>query len=215
MTTRERLVLWAQEQVGSSDRAAYWLAALGYDPGKKKHWCGAFWLAGLHAVGLALDHKWGIDGTGVQALRMPRTSRPEPGDLGYIDQPFQHHFMVETVGEHTYSSIDGNAGTPGVQRKSRAFKTTGVAFYSIAALVGESEPPQSKPVLRLGSQGPDVKRLQEMLIQVGYPALKVDGSFGPITANVVMQFQRRAGLQPDTVVGKYTWAALERAMRNE
>jgi hypothetical protein len=138
VTTRDRIVEIARGYVGSSDRVAFWLKALGSDPGKSKHWCGAFWLACAKEAGLT-DINWGIDGTGVQALKLKPTRRPEPGDLGYVDQPFQHHFLVEAVDEKTYSSIDGNAGTPGVQRKFRALKTPGVIFYSIEPLLAAAE----------------------------------------------------------------------------
>lgn len=221
MTTREAVVEIARGYVGSTDRAGFWVKALGYDPGRSKHWCGAFWLACIKEAGLT-DIKWGIDGTGVQALHLPTTRRPEPGDLGYIDQPYQHHFLVEAVDAKTYSSIDGNSGKPnGVYRHNRALKTPGVLFYSIAKLLGaqhdtDPAPPPAHPTLRLGSpERAAVSGLQTRLVAAGFPALKVDGSFGPITANVVMQFQRRAGLQPDGVVGPYTWAALERAVRND
>lgn len=221
MTTRRELVDWARRQVGSNDRVGYWVKALGSDPGKSKHWCGAFFLAGLHEVGLALHHKWGIDGTGLQALRLPLVARPEPGDMGYDHTPYQHHFLVEDVGEHTYTSIDGNQGSPGVQRRTRAFKTTGVTFYSIAPLLRQTDPaPPSwndetqptgpiRPVLRLRATGEHVSYLQSKLAPL-FPGVVVDGSFGPQTAATVMGFQRRAGLDADGVVGPATWAALEK-----
>lgn len=221
MTTRRELVDWARRQVGSSDRVGYWLKALGYDPGKSKHWCGAFFLAGLHEVGLALHHKWGIDGTGLQALRLPTVRRPEPGDMGYDHTPYQHHFLVEDVGEHTYTSIDGNQGSPGVQRKTRAFKTPGILFYSIAPLLktdttpspprwdDETEPgPPKHPTLRLGANHEAVKVLQATLNRQG-AGLVVDGKFGPMTTLAVQSLQRRAGLDADGVVGPKTWAVLE------
>jgi hypothetical protein len=138
MTTRDYVVEIARGYVGSNDRAGFWLKALGHDPGKSKHWCGAFWLACIKEAGLT-DIKWGIDGTGVQALHLRPTRHPEPGDLGYIDEPNQHHFLVESVDGKTYSSIDGNAGTPGVQRNHRALKTTGVIFYSIEPLLAAAQ----------------------------------------------------------------------------
>lgn len=211
MTTRARIVEIAQGYVGSNDRVGFWQKALGYDPGKSKHWCGAFWLACIKEAGLT-DIKWGIDGTGVQALRLPQTRKPQPGDLGYDDDPYQHHFLVETVGEHSYTSIDGNQGKPGVQRKTRAFKTPGITFYSIAKLLGEDEDtqpgPPRFPTLRLGATGEAVRRVQTKLNSHG-AALKVDGQFGPATALAVQSFQRRANLDADGIVGARTWRALE------
>jgi hypothetical protein len=213
MNLRAKLVAWAQEQVDSSDRAGYWLKALGSDPGKEKHWCGAFCLAGMREVGLT-THRWGIDGSGfVGPLRLPIVRRPEPGDIGYQHNPFQHHFLVESVDQNTYTSIDGNQGTPGVQRRHRAFKTTGVQFYSLSPLLTRASdtdpaPPPRRPVLRLGASGQDVRTVQNILNSHG-AQLVVDGRMGPVTVLAVQSFQRRAGLDADGVVGAKTWAALE------
>ena len=57
-------------------------------------------------------------------------------------------------------------------------------------------------VLKFGSKGPDVMKLQQ-LIHV-YP----DGIFGNNTLEAVKAFQNDAGLFPDGVVGPKTWAAL-------
>jgi hypothetical protein len=214
MTTRERVVEIARDCVGSTDRAGFWVKALGYDPGKSKHWCGAFWLACIKEAGLT-NIKWGIDGTGVQALKLRTVRRPEPGDLGYIDDLNQHHFLVEAVGEKTYSSIDGNSGKPnGVYRHNRALKTSGVLFYSIASLLGDADTRDTDPApplratLRIGSSGDDVKALQAKLNSHG-ASLKVDGGFGPFTKLAVETFQRRGGLVVDGIVGSATWRLLE------
>jgi peptidoglycan hydrolase-like protein with peptidoglycan-binding domain len=54
-------------------------------------------------------------------------------------------------------------------------------------------------------------RVLQRLLEPMYPGLIIDGQFGPQTAAVVMGFQRRAGLDADGIVGKLTWAALEKA----
>ncbi|WP_121065410.1 N-acetylmuramidase domain-containing protein [Chachezhania antarctica] len=61
----------------------------------------------------------------------------------------------------------------------------------------------SPAVLRLGSSGPGVRRLQTAL------QIEADGSFGPQTDTAVRRFQSGVGLQVDGVVGQVTWAALE------
>lgn len=58
-------------------------------------------------------------------------------------------------------------------------------------------------MLRVGSGGPEVARLQRLL------GVKADGKFGPRTRAAVVAFQRRARLSPDGIVGPKTWAALE------
>jgi hypothetical protein len=69
------------------------------------------------------------------------------------------------------------------------------------------------PLLRLGSEGWQVKRLQRLLRQqqlLPEPA-KVDGDFGEITEAAVKAFQELHGLAPDGIVGPLTWRALETA----
>jgi hypothetical protein len=71
----------------------------------------------------------------------------------------------------------------------------------------------SPPVLRLGSVGWHVKRLQRLL-RAGdlYPEpAKIDGDFGEITEAGVKAFQEFADLEPDGIVGPLTWQALAAA----
>lgn len=65
----------------------------------------------------------------------------------------------------------------------------------------------STPVLRRGSRGVDVERLQRALVAAGY-ATKVDGDFGPATESVVRVFQSSATLKSDGIVGEQTWNKL-------
>ena len=65
---------------------------------------------------------------------------------------------------------------------------------------GGSKP--SSSALRLGSQGPEVRRLQELL------RIEIDGSFGPATEKAVKLFQQQNGLEADGICGLSTWAKL-------
>jgi len=59
-------------------------------------------------------------------------------------------------------------------------------------------------VLRQGSRGSEVRRLQQLL-NIG-----ADGIFGAGTKRSVIAFQKSKGLSADGIVGKGTWGALEK-----
>ena len=65
----------------------------------------------------------------------------------------------------------------------------------------------SYPMLRYGSSGQEVRRLQQALNRAGY-SLEVDGGFGEKTRAALMDYQCRAGMTPDGVAGSKTWASL-------
>jgi peptidoglycan hydrolase-like protein with peptidoglycan-binding domain len=67
----------------------------------------------------------------------------------------------------------------------------------------------SGPTLRRGSTGPDVRRLQRILVMLkDLDYAGIDGSFGPQTEQAVRLFQQGAGLGVDGIVGPQTWGAL-------
>ncbi len=69
-------------------------------------------------------------------------------------------------------------------------------------------PPQAPPLLRSGSQGEQVRLLQEALRANGHDDVEVDGIFGARTERALMQFQRKHGFPTDGVAGPRTWDAL-------
>lgn len=114
--------------------------------------------------------------------------------------------------------VDGKDG-PATQAWVRGFQTAnglnadGIAGpLTVAKLDANLAPaPAARPVIRRGSKGQAVAELQARLA-ANYPLyarnLKADGDFGPATDAVVREFQRRAGLVVDGVVGEQTWKRL-------
>ena len=78
--------------------------------------------------------------------------------------------------------------------------------------VPDKEPVQTLPTLKRGSKGEYVTLLQTKLKNKGYDlgAYGVDGDFGKATEAAVRAFQMDAGIAVDGVVGKNTWAALDK-----
>ncbi len=76
-----------------------------------------------------------------------------------------------------------------------------------------STPPEqsldSPALLKLGSTGAAVTRLQQRLIELGYRPGPADGTFGVATGSAVLAFQKRDGLARDSVVGPRVDAALK------
>lgn len=67
---------------------------------------------------------------------------------------------------------------------------------------------QSRPTLRVGSEGAATQELQGVLRLMGYYSGSINGVYDRSTANAVTQFQQAAGLSADGVVGIDTWNRL-------
>lgn len=91
---------------------------------------------------------------------------------------------------------------------------TGWTHYAIpVGLYKEGEIPMDKvkPTLRKGAEGDLVTELQTRLTEMGYDCGAIDGKFGSKTFAAVKEFQRKHGLIDDGIVGRLTWAELEKA----
>jgi predicted amidohydrolase YtcJ len=81
----------------------------------------------------------------------------------------------------------------------------------LGALPPATDAGQGWPVLQVGSGGPEVAALQYLLRHHGL-AIPVDGLFGPVTEQAVMDFQSQQSLATDGRVGEATWEALVRGV---
>lgn len=97
-----------------------------------------------------------------------------------------------------------NGGTNGLADRRYRY---GLAVRALLSS-NPSPPPaaprdDNRPTLKKGSKGEHVVALQKAL------GITADGSFGKITLNAVIAFQRVNDLLPDGVVGALTWAKLD------
>lgn len=63
-------------------------------------------------------------------------------------------------------------------------------------------------ILKFCSKGNEVVRLQQELQKLGYYQWSIDGIYGKITENAVINFQKDHGLTIDGIAGKQTQSAL-------
>jgi len=76
------------------------------------------------------------------------------------------------------------------------------------------EADQSHPVLKVGSTGLPVRRLQSRMSAVGFNTGGVDGRFGVTTEAAVKKLQQDNRLHIDGIVGLKTWQVVD-ALENE
>jgi len=87
---------------------------------------------------------------------------------------------------------------------------------AICAPHDDCNEPEGRPhqphrrILKHGSRGADVKKLQKLLNAqgVGPEPIALDGIFGKTTLDAVKRFQRQAQLPVDGIVGGKTWDRL-------
>jgi peptidoglycan hydrolase-like protein with peptidoglycan-binding domain len=114
-------------------------------------------------------------------------------------------------------AIDGvfGAGTESAVKafqKAREIPVDGIVGRVAWNNIDEAD--QSEPVLRMGSSGLPVRRLQRRMSAVGFDTGGVDGRFGAKTEQAVKQLQQQSELAVDGVVGAKTWAIVD-ALENE
>lgn len=147
----------------------------------------------------------------------------EPGDVVFFDWggansigAIDHVGVIERVlDDGRVQTIEGNTSDACRRRIRSADVIAG--FGRPAYERPKPKPlaaPSGDPVLKEGSSGELVVRLQRCLIKVGYtlPKYGADGGFGDETGDAVEAFQRRNGLQPDRQYGPKTAAKLKTAL---
>ena len=88
--------------------------------------------------------------------------------------------------------------------------TSNATARPLTAASATSDLPEG--ALSEGNQGPEVKRLQAALLQLGYLGGRADGDFGPRTKDALTRFQADWWLEADGRYGPATRAALQKAL---
>ena len=92
-------------------------------------------------------------------------------------------------------------------QKLKGLEADGIAGPITWLNIDEAD--QSEPLLKNGSKGLPVRRLQNRLKLAGFEIPEVNGRFGPKTEAAVKTLQKQAGLVVDGQVGPKTWAVVD------
>lgn len=164
-------------------------------------------------------------------------SSPEPGDqiFFYSSGNIGHTGIVEAVENGKVITIEGNTSDM-VARRSYSLGNSNIAGYGRPrweCATGEYTPspapaPSPTPstsgsgsygdgILRRGSKGIEVRKLQENLINLGYSVGPdgADGDFGRNTYNAVVKFQRDHNLEADGEAGPLTLKVIDEALKKQ
>lgn len=98
----------------------------------------------------------------------------------------------------------------------RRLLTKCVAYLAAAVIAMSPVDASAATLLKIGSRGNEVKKIQTELKNLGYFTYnKATGYYGSITREAVKRFQRANGLYVDGIVGKKTYAALKTAASSD
>ena len=138
---------------------------------------------------------WGCTGDAVKTLQEKLNA------LGYDCGSVDGIFGAKTYAAVTAFQKANSLGVDGI-----VGKLTWAKLYDATPV--NVTPVTTQPMLRTGSRGDAVRKLQELLNAKGYTCGNVDGIFGSKTYAAVLAFQKANGLAADGIVGSLTWGKL-------
>jgi peptidoglycan hydrolase-like protein with peptidoglycan-binding domain len=159
----------------------------------------------------------------VMVFTRPRVvTRPEPRRQpeGSAHAPARTHsgpLIASPAGLLHIQQTAGNAATIALLQRQPEGPGTIPGMEPASPGPGSPTASPARPILRYGSTGEDVKQLQMKLRNVKEREhdrdvtgkARIDGIFGPLTKQDVIDFQGDTGLDADGIVGPKTWDALD------
>lgn len=111
--------------------------------------------------------------------------------------------VQDLLRKHPTAQVVGHRDMPGAKTQCPGFNAQSW-WASVDTGSAETVTIKEMPVIRRGSTGEAVRQAQRLM------GLKADGMFGPRTEAAAIAFQRRGQLLPDGIIGRATWAALQK-----
>lgn len=138
---------------------------------------------------------WGCTGDAVKTLQEKLNAK------GFHSGNVDGIFGAKTYAAVTAFQKANSLGVDGI-----VGKLTWAKLYDATPV--NVTPVTTQPMLRTGSRGDAVRKLQELLNAKGYTCGSVDAIFGSKTYAAVLAFQKANGLAADGIVGSLTWGKL-------
>ena len=130
-------------------------------------------------------------------------------DLGYLKSKADGYFgpitkkAVSSYQTKNNLVVDGIVGTRTAQKLKSDCSSSSNSTSATTSL------------LKQGSRGSAVTRLQDNLRSLGFYDNKSTGYYGPITKNAVIKFQKSQGLKTDGIVGSNTQSKIQTALEGK
>jgi len=139
-------------------------------------------------------------------------------ECGYATDPGYAEKLIKIIEENRIYEYDNNAlsevaaSNEGgkVLKFQKLCNRLNIRDYEGKALVEDNKlGPRTKscigkmPTLKMGSRGAAVGFVQEVV-----HAKPIDGNFGPVTRNCVVEYQKTKNIEVDGIVGFETWSAV-------
>ncbi|WP_078556040.1 peptidoglycan-binding protein [Alkalihalobacterium alkalicellulosilyticum] len=136
------------------------------------------------------------------------------------EQGYYNHKVTGQFGRQTTDAVKA------FQRKNKLTVDGIVGPQTLSVLLNERQPAstqtnnvtlkqptaQQSTILRNGSKGAQVSKLQTDLKELGFYKNSITGNFGGVTEVAVRDFQRSQKLKVDGIVGPQTFAAINKAL---
>lgn len=146
---------------------------------------------------------------------------PKPGDIVFFKystnkRRTNHVGIVVAANGKVINTIEGNTSANGGSQNNggcvmQRNRTSNIVAFARPKYDGlATEPTTGRETLRVGSKGNDVLYLHKQLKKLKYGVDTNSNYFDSTTKICVINFQATHNLEPDGIVGKLTWAEIDK-----
>lgn len=173
-------------------------------------WCSIFMNWCCMKAGLQRTHK--ANARSWLTVGLP-VDNPVPGDIVIFwrdkERSWKGHVGIFVGFSRDLKQVFTLGGNQKNSVSIQGYDKDKVLDYRRLSTEGNNEIPSGDPILKIGSRGEEVKKLQMILNELGYDCGAADGVFGPRTASMLKALQKDENKKDDGIYGKATMALIE------